>query len=202
MPGYLNDNVLVLNRNWQAVNIAPARDVFSRLWNDQCKVLLEFEPYTYNQWREVSYGYEGKDVVRTVGYQLRVPAVVALTKFDRLPHKEVRYTRHSIYERDGHKCQYCGRKFPEKELNIDHVIPREQGGDSTWTNTVCACIACNTLKANRTPLQAKMPLLKKPEKPKWRPLVAVRFGSVMKSEWKPFLDVTTWAVEVTGHVTK
>jgi hypothetical protein len=47
-----------------------------------------------------------------------------------------------------------------------------------------------------------MPLLKKPEKPKWRPLVAVRFGSVMKEQWKPFLDVTTWAVEVTGHVMK
>ena len=195
----LNDNVLVLNKHYCAVNIAPARVVFARLFNDHCRVLNELTPLTYQQWRELSYGYEGADVVRTPSYLMRVPSIVLLTRYDRLPNKEVRYTRHSIYERDGHRCQYCGKKFREIELNLDHVIPREAGGDSTWTNTVCSCVPCNSRKANRTPAQAGMRLLKEPRKPHWRPFVSVRLQSVVKPDWKQFLDTAGWQVEVSGH---
>lgn len=199
MAGYLNDNTLVLSRIWQAVDVTASRDLFGKLFNDQARVLFEFQPYTYKEWRDFSYGYTGDDVIGCVGYQLRMPDVVLLTKFDRLPRKEVRYTRHSIFERDGHRCQYCGERFAERDLNLDHVIPREQKGGTSWENIVCACVRCNSLKANRTPEQAGMRLLKKPVKPNWRPLVSVRMANIMKESWKPFLNAATWDVEVSGH---
>lgn len=198
--GILNDNVLVTNKFFSAVNVAPARAVFGRLFNDDCRVVFgDFQTATYQQWREMSYGYEGADVVRTPSYQLRVPSVVKLLEFDRLPHKEVRYSRQNIYERDRFTCQYCGQKFDKRELNLDHVIPQSLGGKSDWKNIVCSCIPCNTRKANLTPSQAGMRLLKTPTKPMWRPFVAVKIERVQKPDWKPYMDIAGWHVEVSGH---
>ena len=194
----LNDNVLVTNRFYSAVNVAPARAVFGRLFNDQCRVVFgDFETATYQQWREMSYGYEGEDVVRTPSYQMRVPSVVKLLEFDRLPQKEVRYTRQNIYERDGKRCMYCGRSGVE--LNLDHVIPRDHGGKTDWDNIVCSCVDCNTRKANRTPAQAGMKLIKVPKRPLWRPFVAVKLSAIAKPDWQKFMDIAGWTVHVTGH---
>ena len=200
----LNDNVLVTNRAYCAVNVAPARVVFGRLFNDQCRVVYgdKFQTATYQQWREMSYGYEGDDVVRTPSYQMRVPSVVMLPKFDRLPTKEVRYTRSNIYNRDGYCCQYCGERFSKDDLNLDHVIPRDHGGESNWENIVCSCIECNTRKANRTPAQAGMRLIKLPKRPMWRPFVSVRLEKIAKPEWQKFMDFAGWDVHVSGHPTK
>ena len=197
----LNDNVLILTRHYCAVNVAPARVVFSRLFNDQCRVVYgDYQTATYQQWREMSYGYDGEDVVRTPSYQIRVPSVALLTTFDRLPHKEVRYSRHNIYERDGNRCMYCGVK--RKDLNLDHVIPREHGGQSTWENIVCACVECNTRKANRTPAQAGMRLIKVPTRPKWRPFVAVKIEKVQKPDWTKYLNFAGWDVNVSNGSNK
>jgi 5-methylcytosine-specific restriction endonuclease McrA len=201
MPGYLNDNVLILNRNYGAVNIASARRVFALLWQGHCKVLLpDWQTLEYQQWREASYGYDGEDVVGCVGYKLRVPSVIVLTLFDRLPHKEVRFTRHNLFERDRDTCQYCGHRFKRSELNLDHVTPREHGGQSVWTNLVTSCIPCNSHKANRTPEQAGMRLIRQPKRPNWRPSTAhIAFEKIQKPDWEPHLNVAGWNVEVSGH---
>jgi len=131
-----------------------------------------------------------------------------LTRFDRLPKKEVMFTRRNIYERDGYRCMYCGVKFRKEQLNFDHVIPRDKGGQTTWENIVCACIPCNTRKANRTPVQAGMTLVKKPVKPKWRATsshlkhIAEQIDSLYKSDWIPYIDAAGWPVEVSGHEQK
>ena len=93
-----------------------------------------------------------------------------------MPKKEVKFTRHNIFERDHNTCQYCGKVFDRKDLNLDHVIPRDRGGPTTWENIVCSCIKCNTQKANRTPQEAGMHLIRKPKRPKWRPFVQVNLG--------------------------
>lgn len=173
--------------------------MFGKLYNDQARVLVDFQPFSYNEWRTLSYGYEGPDVIGCVGYKLRVPEVVLLLKYDRMPRKEVRYTRNSVFERDRHTCCYCGQKFPEKLLNLDHVIPREQGGGTSWENIATSCISCNTRKANFRPDQCGMRLLKKPTKPHWRPMVSVKIERIMRPSWEPFLDAATWDVEVSGH---
>jgi 5-methylcytosine-specific restriction endonuclease McrA len=207
MKSLLNDNVLVLNRLWQAINICTAQRAFTLLCCGHAEVVLEdngdFKQYDLMEWADESRGYTGDDVVHSARHAFRVPRVILLLFFDRLPNKEVKFTRHNIYERDGHRCQYCGKKFDKKLLNFDHVIPRDMGGSTTWENIVCACIDCNTRKQNRTPAQAGMKLLKKPKRPKWRPFVNVSVKDIYRPEWSHFMDLAMWApVELTGVETK
>jgi 5-methylcytosine-specific restriction endonuclease McrA len=76
--------------------------------------------------------------------------------------------RREVLRRDGHQCQYCGS---QKQLTLDHVIPRSQGGPHSWENVVTACAPCNSQKGARTPAQAKMPLQRQPKAP-MNPVVA------------------------------
>ncbi len=92
--------------------------------------------------------------------RLRVPEVVALQHFDRLPLAAVAFSRRNVAKRDHFTCQYCGSQPGVEDLTIDHVLPRAQGGTSSWTNCVAACAPCNARKADRTPEQAGMRLRK------------------------------------------
>ncbi len=82
------------------------------------------------------------------------------------------------------------------ELSLDHVVPRSQGGLSTWDNVVCACVACNVKKGGRTPKQAHLSLIRKPEKPKRSPLLSMKLTHKKYESWKTFLDNAYWSVEL------
>lgn len=200
----LGHQVLVLNRLWQAVNLCSVRRALALLFEGHAQVVAntdsgEFKTYDFQQWRDFSSrnpSESNDDVVRTVALRIRVPRVILLLFFDRLPRKEVKFTRHNIFERDRNTCQYCGRVFDRRDLNLDHVIPRDRGGPTTWENIVCSCIPCNTRKANKTPAEAGMRLVRKPKRPKWRPFVQVSFGAPMHESWKHFLDIAYWNVEL------
>ena len=201
MSAYLGQRVLVLNRLWQAVNVCSVRRALSLLFDGHAHVVLgngegEFETFSFNQWRDFSDDKPHPESVHTVSFRIRVPRVILLVFFDRLPKQEVKFTRHNIFERDKNTCQYCGHVFERKDLNLDHVIPRDRGGPTTWENIVCSCILCNTRKANRTPQEAGMVLVRKPKRPKWRPFVQVEFGLDYHDSWKHFLDLAYWNVEL------
>ena len=119
---------------------------------------------------------------------------MALTKYDRIPTNAVTFSRRNIYKRDRFTCQYCGAQPGSEELTIDHVLPRAQGGVSSWENCVLACIACNKRKADHTPDQARMPLRKPPVRPRWKPLYAAR--DVRIDSWSRFLSEAYWNVEL------
>jgi len=101
-----------------------------------------------------------------------------------------------IFARDGNQCQYCGRKFVTSELSLDHVIPRSQGGGTTWENIVCACVECNVRKGGRTPRQANMTLIRKPEKPKRSPVLNMKLSQKKYQTWQSFLENAYWSVEL------
>jgi 5-methylcytosine-specific restriction endonuclease McrA len=122
--------------------------------------------------------------------------VILLTFFDKLPCKELKLTRNNVFERDRNQCQYCSKTFPREELNLDHVIPRHYGGKTTWENIVCSCVKCNTRKANRLPHEAGMRLIRKPVRPKWRPVISLVLGTRQHEMWKDFLDLAYWNVEL------
>jgi len=136
------------------------------------------------------------DTVHTPSRTLRLPRVILLTFFDKLPCKELKLTRNNVFERDKDQCQYCAREFPREELNLDHVIPRHAGGRTTWENIVCSCVKCNTRKANRLPHEAGMRLIRKPVRPKWRPVISFLLGKQHREMWKDFLDLAYWNVEL------
>jgi 5-methylcytosine-specific restriction endonuclease McrA len=156
-----------------------------------------YHTLNFNQWQEHSENYGGVDIVHTVSFKIRMPKVILLMMFDRLPSKEVKFTRHNIFERDNYTCQYCQQRFETSRLNLDHVIPRERGGQTTWENIVCSCIECNSRKGNRTPPEANLKLLRKPKRPKWRPFLHVSHTASSDEAWKHFLDVNSWKVELT-----
>jgi 5-methylcytosine-specific restriction endonuclease McrA len=201
MNAFLNSQVLVLNRLWQAVNVCSAKRALTLLFEGRAQVVLDdgngdFQTYSFEQWQDFSREQPHPESIHTISFRIRVPRVILLLVFDRLPKKEVKFTRHNIFERDRNTCQYCGRVFDRKDLNLDHVIPRDRGGPTNWENIVCSCVPCNTRKGNRTPLEAGLHLIRKPKRPKWRPFVQVNLEFAGHDSWKHFLDVAYWNVEI------
>jgi 5-methylcytosine-specific restriction endonuclease McrA len=203
MEAALDQPVLVLNRLWQAVNVIGAKRAFALLARGHAQVVHhhdeDFRVFTMLDWIDFSHHnppIAELETVRTPSRTIRLPRVILLTFFDKLPCKELKLTRNNVFERDKNQCQYCSRIFPREELNLDHVIPRHHGGKTTWENIVCSCIKCNTRKANRLPHEASMRLIRKPGKPKWRPVISLVLGNHHREMWKDFLDLAYWNVEL------
>ena len=200
MKTALNQHVLVLNRLWQAVNVCTARRALTLLFQGHAQVVVNAAearstPSILSNGRTFQTAPQ-EESVQTISFHIRVPRIILLLIYDRLPKKEVKFTRHNIFERDKNTCQYCGRVFDRKDLNLDHVIPRDRGGPTTWENIVCSCIECNTQKANRTPQEAALHLIRKPKRPKWRPFVQINFSLHRHDSWKHFIDLAYWNVEL------
>jgi 5-methylcytosine-specific restriction endonuclease McrA len=119
---------------------------------------------------------------------VRIPSVAMLKSSVPANKKGVKFSRINVLTRDNFQCQYCGHRFPRRELNYDHVVPRRLGGKTVWDNIVTSCYGCNSRKAGRTPEQAGMKLLKKPLRPKSLPLTmpAVPIDKAPE-EWADFL---------------
>jgi len=203
MDSILDHPVLVLNRLWQAVNTCTVRRAFALLYQGHAHVVNHdpsdrFTTHDLQSWADFSRRYPEEQMVQGVSIRVRIPRIIVLLLFDRLPKKEIKFTRQNVYERDQYTCQYCGKVCDPEELNLDHVIPRDKGGLTTWENVVCSCISCNTRKANRLPHQAGMKLIRAPRKPKWRPFVHLSPNSSIHESWKHFIDVTYWNVELSS----
>ena len=199
MSTILSQRVLVLNRLWQAVNVCSVRRALGLLFTGNAQVVYNdeegsFQTFDFNQWTDFSEVEPEEEAIATVSFRLRIPRVILLLGYDRCPKQEVKFTRHNIFERDKNTCQYCGKKFERRDLNLDHVVPRDRGGPTTWENIVCSCVPCNTRKGNRTPGESGMRLINKPRKPKWRPFIQVSFGVKTHDSWKHFIDVAYWNV--------
>lgn len=132
--------------------------------------------------------------IRSTSIVLKMPAVARLLNAFKRPKKPVKFSRVSIYARDKYSCQYCGDKKPMSELTYDHVIPRAQGGKTTWDNITTACYDCNTKKANRTPAQAGMKLRNEPYQPTWIPAVTIRLSQ--KDLPQAWMDYLYWHSEL------
>ena len=202
----LDASVLVLNKLFMAIHIISVRRAFCLLCKDLAEVVSledgQFQTYDFQTWREVSeyrlkhFHQEEDDWVRTFNSAIQVPRVIRLYGYEKMPKHTVKFNRRNIFARDNNQCQYCGRKFPTSELSLDHVVPRSQGGQTTWENVVCACVACNVRKGGRTPKQAHLSLIKKPEKPKRSPLLNLKLTHKKYESWRSFLENAYWSVEL------
>jgi 5-methylcytosine-specific restriction endonuclease McrA len=188
---------LVLNRNWQPVNVATVARALVLLWNESARVVdpADYQLYTWADWTRLAPRAD-EPVIRTIRQRLRVPEVIALTAYDRLPTAAVTFSRRNIFKRDHFTCQYCAVQPGPEELTIDHVLPRSQGGKSTWENVVCCCLDCNVRKGGRTPDQARMKLAAPPKKPRRSPIITMKLTNARYASWKEFLDQAYWSVEL------
>ena len=194
----LDGHVLVLNRSWVAVNVAPVRRAISMLYQGLARAVhpLDYSLYDFEDWCELSRLQNSGRVIHTQTMSLRVPEVIILNVFNGFFRQEVRFSRRNIFERDRNTCQYCAKKMTKSDLTIDHVVPRSKGGRDTWENLVLACVKCNVRKGNRTPSDAHMPLVRNPVKPSWLPTLGSRLPADKFSSWQRFVDSAYWDAEL------
>ena len=114
------------------------------------------------------------------------PAVIVLKSYIRKDFMTYSCNRKNVIWRDKNICQYCAKRFSYSELTMDHIIPKSRGGDKSWTNIVASCRKCNSAKGNKTPQEARMPLVKQPKVPKWSIQVLLRDRKI-PNEWKEFI---------------
>jgi hypothetical protein len=195
----LNSSVLVLNRSYLPVHVTSARRAFTLLYQGIARVVDEqYQTFDFVAWSQLAVARDA-EAIGTSGGPIRIPRVIVLIAFDRLPKRHVRFSRINLMARDNFQCQYCALRPQRAELNLDHVVPRSLGGRSTWENVVTSCVDCNRRKGGRTPRQAHLKLLRKPERPRWTPLANLMWSSVRYREWRPFLsvvDASYWNVEL------
>jgi 5-methylcytosine-specific restriction endonuclease McrA len=200
----LHASVLVLNRLYMAVHVIGVRRAFALLCRELAEVIHAseegvFANYTFDSWLEASRGkahfkQAHEDWIRSVNFEIQVPRVIRLLRYDRLPRQGVHLNRRNVLARDGHQCQYCGRHLPIHQLSLDHVMPRSRGGPTTWENIVCACLACNVRKGGRTPHEAKMKLFRRPSKPKRNPMLTLKLENPKYESWRTWLDGVSWEI--------
>lgn len=138
--------VLVLNQNYLPMNICSARRAVVLILRGKAELVSD-----------------GNGVFHTPAAIFPVPSIIRLLFLARLPRLQRKLTRFEVFNRDRFICQYCGRET--RELTLDHVVPRSQGGEHRWENIVSACIPCNHHKASRTPQEAGMRLVRPPHHP-------------------------------------
>lgn len=170
----LNKNiVLVLNRNWQAIDTTTPSMAFCQMSTDVATGLdIQGKdwmvPVKWDDWLKLPVRGEDESIGTARG-RVRVPTVIVLANFSKVPMKRPKFGRRGIWQRDGGRCQYTGRQLRPDEANLDHVNPRSRGGGDTWENIVLADSKVNTRKADRTPEEAGLTLLRKPERPQAKP---------------------------------
>ena len=201
----LNTSVLVLNRHYMATRVITAKRAFVLLYREAAEVIDieegQFSNYDFDSWCEMSrlrseLPRHEEDWVRAVHFDIQVPRIVRLIRFDRQFSTALRLNRRNLFARDNHSCQYCGQSLPPSQLSLDHVVPRSKGGLTTWENVVASCVHCNTKKGGRTPLEARMKLRNEPSKPTQNPLLTVKLTNPKYESWKTFLPKGSWLMDI------
>ena len=165
----MNAPVLVLNANFEPLNVCDTRRAINLLLTGKAEMLAN-----------------GRGYIHTPRLSYPRPSVIKLEHMVRRPRPRVKLTKREVFRRDNYTCQYCGRRTTH--LTIDHVIPRHRGGQHSWENLVAACPACNRRKGGRTLTEAGMTLRRRPVEP--APTAAFLFGRHLddNADWRKFIE--------------
>jgi 5-methylcytosine-specific restriction endonuclease McrA len=188
--------VLVLNRNWQAINIRTPQDAFCQMATNVATALdIELgdnasaealRPVKWDEWITLPVR-EHDTFVRTARGAIRVPTVIVAVNYARVPKKRPKLSAKNIRERDGNRCQYTGKLLRPDEGSLDHVLPRSRGGKDEWRNLVWSDKAVNAKKGNRLPHEAGLKLLTVPRAPKELPVTALIRNAHGIVDWELFV---------------
>ncbi len=171
-------SVLVLNQNYEPLNVCNARRAFVLVHRGKAEVLEH-----------------GRGGLHSAHAFWPLPSVIRLIYLIKRPRPQMRLSRREVFNRDRHKCQYCGH-HGQRDLTLDHVVPRHRGGRHTWDNLVTACKTCNHRKAGRTPAEAKMHLLTEPRQPRVSTYYVVYPYLHSQEAWRKF--VPGWEAAAEG----
>ncbi|MFN0058849.1 MAG: HNH endonuclease [Planctomycetota bacterium] len=195
----LEEKVLVLNKSWRPIRVTTVRDAFVLVYQDVAQIVdpRSYATFDFESWRGAAeFAREHVRLLRAYNWQMPIPEIIVLRDYNGMDRRQVKFCRRNVFERDQYSCQYCGRRLRTQELTLDHVLPRSRGGKTTWLNVVVACHGCNGRKANRTPLEARMTMIRQPRRPHWEE-VRVRYpmGGIPAS-WEAFMSELYWGQEL------
>ena len=156
---------LLLNASYEVLNFIPARKVYKLLIKDKVEVI--------SSWDEEINWISGK---------IKHPSILRLKSHVKRNYFNSNFSRKALVKRDRNTCQYCATKLTASQITIDHVLPRAQGGITSFTNCVVSCQTCNNKKADKTPEQSNMTLLKRPTHPSFS---AQYYVSDSQEYWHP-----------------
>lgn len=184
-----NKNVLVLNRHWLPVSVVTPADAFCHMVAGTADGLCispdSMRSLAWRDWRELPAGDSAS--IGTKDGPVRVPTVIVLTRYGGLPMRRPGFGFRALWERDGGRCQYSGRKLAIHEADIDHVMPRSRGGRDSWENCVISDRMINRRKGARTPNEAKLQLIRKPTVPRTVPVTHTIANTHNINDWKHFI---------------
>lgn len=182
--------VLVLNRCWQAIDVKSPAEAFGMMATGAASGLDIAEgslrPVDWKEWMTLPVREQDAGVGTTRGL-VRAPTVLVLARYGRMPRRRLGFSRRGIWLRDGGICQYSGRRLEFDEANIDHIVPRSRGGPTSWENCVLADKRLNHRKADRTPEEAGMRLVRLPQVPRELPAAAFIRNAHGIRDWEMFL---------------
>lgn len=173
----LNKKVLVLNKSWSPIAVISLKKAIVLLFSEviteeqicepKAKIVTpDYQMYTWDEWALLTT--DGEDCIHSGRQNFKIPEIIILTQYNKIPSKKGSFSRKTMYHRDGGICQYCGIKLSPSSGTIDHVVPRSQNGGTTWENTVLCCSTCNRQKADRIPEKATREGLPKEKRKNWR----------------------------------
>ncbi len=195
----LSTQVLVLNRSYIPIHVTSLKRAFTLLYLGIAKAVdHQYETFDFHSWSEMSVAAH-HEKIGLIGRFIRVPRVILLATYNHVPRRHVRFSRNNIYLRDQNICQFCAKRLPRSDLNLDHVVPRALGGRTNWENVVTSCIPCNRKKGGLSPADAGMKLIRHPARPQWTPFVDLSLREIRYKEWKPFfniVDFSYWNMEL------
>lgn len=186
----LNTNILVLDASYMPVGVVNTKQAMTMLYRNVATVLdKDYNKHSFDTWSKIDLSDSDDYIGLSNNRKLKMPRILVLHKIHGTKYSSrIKTSRHNIFRRDRYTCQYCGTTYGKHRLNIDHVIPRAQGGKTQWDNLTTSCIQCNSLKGPRTPEQAKLKLLSVPKKPNWILPHGVLNNKTIYEEWRPFLQ--------------
>jgi len=165
----LNNKVLLLNNSYEPISVITAKKAIIMYFLDKVDVVKK-----------------SKIVINSLYLKFNIPEVIKLKNYIYIKHSKISLTRKNILKRDNNTCQYCGKN--KSEITIDHILPKDKGGNDSWNNLVVACKRCNMIKGNYLLKDIDMQLIRKPFEPT-KIIYLQNVGKNNKS-WHPYLYLT------------
>ena len=183
--------VLVLNKNFSFIGFRSLRKAITMIFSQKAVIVhpQDYQLFNWDDWSKLKPVDE--NIINTPGGTFRVPTIIKLINYDKLPQHQIRFSRRALFKRDKGKCAYCGCKLSADSWSIDHILPKSRGGISNWNNSCLCCLPCNIKKRNRTPEEAGMKLLIKPHKPK---TLLPHVSKHYIKDWQGFISELYWSV--------
>ena len=183
--------VLVLNKNWQAISVISTADAFSHIVAGTADGLdiddeNNMAPADWNVWSTLEVRERDHGIGTTKG-RLRVPTIIILKSYNRVPLFRPKFGLKALWLRDGGICQYSGKHLNFSEASIDHVLPSSRGGETSWENCVLCDRLLNSRKGDKTPAEAGLKLRNTPCEPKAVPVTLTLKNTESIKEWCFFL---------------